>query len=408
MVRKLQLLATVALFTVSPRTLAEEPPTAAQPPPPSAAPAAAPAPEWTSMSRARVAQPLPARAPMALELGARPPPAKWTDVPVPPPPAQAQKSAAPARGKGAKAPSARTANGPLAAAAVAPAPAIFAPQATPAVAEAPPVAAPAALEASPPPAWAPSVYEAPGAAQGGNPNEPKVKFAADQTGVMMSVTQDLESDKVRQSWAQTGGTIQAYEANAGAMFMYKDLSGDMGEGAYMSGVGLNGGVRMSILNLTAPKYETRDTSWTAFKIGGGADVGAMGVTISTPVECYPYVGCVGGTTNASMSSFTLVGTLGVMKAFGSFDSPREWSGWAVGAEWAPSYQSTTLTMEGADPQTSSSFNATGFAFNFESGSLQSMAAKMGKKAHLKMRLFVLPAVGDMPLLMTVSVGAVWY
>jgi hypothetical protein len=237
-----------------------------------------------------------------------------------------------------------------------------------------------------------------------------VRFGADHTGVMMTATQDLESDKLRQSWAAQGGQLPGYEANAGMMIMYKDLSEVAGAGSYMSGVGLNGGIRISLLNLTPPKYETRDRNWTAFKIGGGADLGVMGVTITTPVTCAPYVGCFGGTESASMTSFTLVGTLGVMRAFGSFDSPQEWSGWAIGAEWAPSWQSTTLTVgDGSTPPTTtSSFNATGFALSFESGSMQAMAMKMGKKARMKVRVFLLPAVGDLPFLMTASVGAVWY
>jgi hypothetical protein len=379
--------ATVALL-LSPPLAAQA---AAPAEPPTAAPAAAP--EWTSMSRAKVTSALPPDSPMAADLTAQAPPPQWTDVPLPPPPSAAAKPA-PA---GAKA-------GAAAGAAA--------------------VAAPAALGAAgaPAPGVQQRVFAAPGAklpaatadaAAGGPPQgaagEPQVKFAADQTGAMVTVTQDLESDKLRQSWAANGGQLPAYEANVGMMIMYKDMA-EMGAGAYMSGIGFNGGIRLTLLNLKPPKYETRDRSWTAFKIGGGVDLGVMGVTISTPVECYPYVGCVGGPQSASMSSFTLVGTIGFMKAFGSFDSPSDWSGWAIGAEWAPSYQSTTLTMSEGDtaPQTSSDFNATGFALNFESGSMQAMASKMGKKARLKFRLFILPAVGDLPFLMTTSIGAVWY
>ncbi len=164
------------------------------------------------MSRAGVAKPLPPKAPMALELGASAPPVKWAEVPLPP-----------------------------------------APTARPAVAQARPSVAPAVGEASPPPAWAPPVFETPGAApaqgapQGANPNDPTVKFAADQTGVMLSVNQDLESDKVRQSWAAQGGQLTAYEVNAGMMLMFKDMS-EQAANAYMFGVGLNGGFRLSILN----------------------------------------------------------------------------------------------------------------------------------------------------------------
>ena len=253
----------------------------------------------------------------------------------------------------------------------------------------------------------PGSPQAEGGAQPDAPADPKVKLAADQTGVMLSVTQDLESDKIRQSWAESGGEIGSYEANAGMTMMYKDLSQELGAGGYMSGVGVNGGFRVSLLSLTPPKYETRDRNWTAFKVGAGMDLGVLGVTINIPYTCIGSY-CVGGPQSASMTTMTLVGTLGFMRAFGSFDSPNDWSGFAIGAEWAPSYQSNTLTDQSGTATTTSSMNATGFALNFESGSLKAMASKMGKKARLKVRVFFLPAVGDLPFLMTTSVGAVWY
>ena len=54
------------------------------------------------------------------------------------------------------------------------------------------------------------------------------------------------------------------------------------------------------------------------------------------------------------------------------------------------------------------FNATGFALNFESGSMKAMAETMGKEAKMKLRLFLLPPVGDLPLFMSINVGWVWY
>jgi hypothetical protein len=306
----------------------------------------------------------------------------------------------------AKAPAA----GPASASSAKTASALSTPQTASALSGPQPAASTSAAGASTPPVFqplAPASPQAEGGAQPGAAAEPKTVLAADHTGVMVSVTQDLESDKIRQSWAESGGTIPAYEANVGATFMYKDMS-ELGDGAYMSGVGVDGGFRVSILTLSPPEYETRDRNWTAFKVGGGLDLGVLGVTINIPVTCAPFVGCMGGPQSATMSTMTLVGTLGFMRAFGSFDSPNDWSGFAIGAEWAPSYQSNTLTDESGKATTTKSMNATGFAINFESGSLKAMASKMGKKARLKVRIFFLPAVGDLPFLMTTSVGAVWY
>jgi hypothetical protein len=313
--------------------------------------------QWGSTSRARVAAPAPQQSPMASDL-----------VPLPPPPAAADAAAS---------------------AQLAPAP--------------PPPPAPGASQFLPPPP-PPGASEAAGGPQ--RPNEPVVKVAADRTGAMMSMTQKLESDRIRQSWAERGGSIGAFEASGGMSMMY--LAKPQIQ-MTMTGVGFNVGGRFSQLSLDAPDYERRDRSWSATKFGVGADVGAAGITITTPVQCYPFVGCVGGTQTASMSTMTLTGLIGYMKAFGSFDSPSSWSGWALGFDWAPSYQATTLTMQDGTRTQNSQFNWTGFALNVESGSMKSMALKMGKQAHVKMTLFVLPPVSsDIPFMMNFTVGAVWY
>jgi hypothetical protein len=178
-----------------------------------------------------------------------------------------------------------------------------------------------------------------------------------------------------------------------------------GAGAYMNGVGFSAGLKVAILTLEAPSYEKRDTSWTAWKLGIGGDVGVTSVTISNPNAPKGYQ-----TMSASMASQTLILNIGFMHATGSFDGPHDWSGFAIGLDWAPSSQKTTTTVNiaGAKPDTQSSFNPRGFAINFESGSLASMASKMGKKAKMKLSIFILPPVGELPFMMNTTFGAVWY
>jgi hypothetical protein len=356
--RTLRLVAMTTLFAAATPALAQTPVAPFAPPP------APPAAEWRSMSSAKVAVPLPASSPMAPDLAVKDPPAKWADVPLPPPPA------------GAK---------PAAAAGAAPA----------AVATGAAVAV-ASADTSPAKETEPT-------------SEPKVKTAFDQTGAMVSITQDLDSDRHRKDWAASGGQLPGYEANAGMTILYKDLSQTAGAGAYMSGVGFNFGGRLVMYILDPPRYETRDRNWSAWKVGGGADIGMLATTIYTPPVFVLGRQVGGGTMSASMTTMTLVGTFGYMKAFGSFDSPTAWSGFAVGFDWAPSYQSTSTTVQGSSQvQTSSSFNAKGFAINFESGSMQSIAARMSKKARVKLSLFFLPPAGDIPFMMTASVAGVWY
>jgi hypothetical protein len=239
------------------------------------------------------------------------------------------------------------------------------------------------------------------------PSQPEMSFNPGKNGGgTITVTQDLESDRLRKAWAQTGGTLPAFEGNLGMLLMYKDMSKQAGAGAYMNGVGLSAGLKVAMLYLEAPDYEKRDTSWNAWKVGLGGDVGATSVTMTNPNAPAAY-----RTLRASMSSQTITFNLGFLHAFGAFNGPNDWSGFAVGFDWAPSSQRTTLTTTAAgftQTTSSSAFNARGFAVNFETGSLATMASSMGKKAKLKMSFFFLPPTGDVPFLMNMTVGAVWY
>lgn len=365
------------------------------------------------MARAKVAVPLPATGPMASDLAPRPALPKWADVPLPPPPAPKAAGAAGAAPAAASLPppppplagdelvaGATTAGAATADAASAGAKTTAAQEFVAAPPGGGALAGAAAIAATP----SAQEYSAPG---GPGSKEPKVTMAADQTGAMMTVTQDLDSDRLRMEWAKSGGTLPAFEGNLGMIFLYKDLSKDAGAGAYMNGVGISAGLRLALLTLDPPKYATRDTGWTAWKLGVGADVGQTNVTINLPT--YRIAGrTYGGPQTATMASTTLIFNLGFMQGFGTFDSPTEWSGMAIGIDWAPSSQKTVMTDKAGNKTESSSFNAKGIALNFESGSLQSMASKMGKKAKIKLSIFLLPPVGDLPLMMSTTLGAVWY
>jgi hypothetical protein len=117
------------------------------------------------------------------------------------------------------------------------------------------------------------------------------------------------------------------------------------------------------------------------------------------------------TISASMASQTIVFNLGFLHAVGAFDGPSDWNGFAFGFDWAPSSQRTTITTKlggFTQTQSSSAFNARGFALNFETGNLATLTSKLGKKAKLKMSLFFLPPTGDVPFMLNTTVGAVWY
>jgi hypothetical protein len=284
-----------------------------------------------------------------------------------------------------------------------------APAAQPAAAA---IQAPAADVPLPPPPAGTTLQPAaePIGAKPAAPAEPEVRLDTDRRGAAaLTVTQDLESDKTRQAWASAGGVLAAFDGNIGMTMIYKDLSKQVGTGAYMNGAGLNAGLHVAVLYLDAPKYETNDTSWFALKLGGGFDLSSINVTTHIPRTCVGSYCSPAQDQSATMSQQAVVGAIGLMTATGGFKSPTEWDGFAIGLEWAPSQVKTQMTdSKTKRTVTASSTNSGGFAIGLESGSLQTISQKLASKARLKMRIFMLPPAGDMPLFVSVAIGAVWY
>jgi hypothetical protein len=281
------------------------------------------------------------------------------------------------------------------------------------VADAPEALAPAAAEVAIPAAplvaagaAAPSVAPAALEVAAPLPAEPQLELSRVGPGLGVGIEQTHESDRIRQAWLARGGNIGALEVGGGGSFLFKRTSDPFVGTTEMVGIGLSLSTRFSRLVFSPPQWERGDRSWGAFKFGVGTDFAFFDTSISTDGAVFTH-------TSATMQSFSLVGTLGFTRAFGSFSSQTRWSGVALGLEWAPSYTMTKTTFEdagaglGAESE-SSSFNATGFAFSIESGSLEALTATLAKKAHLKFRVFVLPPIDDLPLFVNASVGAVLY
>jgi hypothetical protein len=259
--------------------------------------------------------------------------------------------------------------------------------------------APAAFEAPAPPAPVAAPL----------PAEPQLELSQVGPGLGVGVSQTLESDRIRQAWLARGGNIGAVEVGGGASFLFKRTSDPLLGTTEMLGVGASLSSRFSRLVFSPPQWERDDRSWGAFKFGVGTDFAYF--DMSTTITATD--GSIFSHTSGTMQSFSLVGTVGFTRAFGRFSSQRRWSGVALGLEWAPSYTMTKTTFEDAGAgfaaeSESSSFNATGFAFSVESGSLEALTATLARKAHLKFRVFVLPPVNDLPLFVNASVGAVLY
>jgi hypothetical protein len=260
--------------------------------------------------------------------------------------------------------------------------------AAPANAKAPAAAADGGATELPPPAAAADVPA----------NEGEATIDVTNGGVLLGYDKTLDSDQIRKNWAARGGNISGYEVTAGATFMSYS-----GTGMSMTGTGFGIGLRLLNTAFEPPSYERQDTSWTAFRFGIGLDTSRVNVTVAGS----------GFSTTLSQQSMTGSLVLGVSSALGSFTSPTDWSGVLVGIDWTPSVTQTNTGSFNAGgftvPASSSrSNNPKAFAINIESGSLQALTESLATEAHLKVRVFFLPPVGNAPRLVTISVGLVDY
>lgn len=208
-------------------------------------------------------------------------------------------------------------------------------------------------------------------------------------GAGVTVRTTLDSDKVRQNWLKRGGVIFSGAANFNASVLYYDKNG-----IKMTGAGGGGGVRLGLMALSAPDLAAGKGSFLALRIGGGLDVAAMGTTTTFTV--------LGRTqTNSSgYGTMTIPGYVGVQFGGGSFDAEGKWHGFTVSAEWTPSLVIPYIDQKWQE----GTFNATGFALALSPATLDSLAVE----AHFRLTLFLLPPVGDLPLFLSVGIGAVWY
>lgn len=256
---------------------------------------------------------------------------------------------------------------------------------------------------------------------GSSADEASSKVETSSTGFVVSGSLD-ESEARRQAWLRRGGSLVSYEVRANAtgillpeqqfrsacvgsrgVFFSEETSPYRGGGG---GGGLGG--RVAYMNLALPKS---GSTWTAFRVGTGVDLGFtyVGVPVGFPIGTCPRSGSYDGGEmrweGASLFQMAVPVNIGGHLGLGGFGSGNKWSGVVVGVAYAPSFSLTKVDK--GDAQTN--FNWAGFELTLDVTSLEAAVAGYSKPAHFRLAFFVLPPVkSDMPLIGSVSFGAVWY
>ena len=215
------------------------------------------------------------------------------------------------------------------------------------------------------------------------PEASRVEVSPVAQGLGLSVTQTLDSDSKRRKWLTRGGAIfnGALNANLTGFYLSKG-------GISVSGGGGGLGLRLGLLFLSAPDPD-KGSGFFGFRLGSGIDASAMAVTASGPFS----------STQAS-GAISIPFYAGFQFGGGSFNSAGEWSGFTVGISWTPSYY---IPIDSNGPQ-DGSFNTAGVTLELSPATLNSLAPE----AHFRLSIFVLPPINDLPLLVNLGFGAVWY
>lgn len=280
-----------------------------------------------------------------------------------------------------------------------------------------PEAAPAPAPApTPPPApAAPTTTESPASAPSAKPG----------LGFSHEVTFE-ESEARRNAWLAKGGGIIGYEVRGFGMFVMlppvEVRKGTETTGLFPSndvetlekrGIGGGGGAgfRVAYMGLSLPDV-AKGGGWSALRIAAGADfsyayIGFPVQSVETrffpgppPATAISYGYDYEGT---SLLLLNVPVQLGGMIGLGDFDG-LEWRGVALSASWSPSL---TYAKAG-EGDGSTDFNYLGFELGLDILGKDGPMEAQAPRAHGKVFGFLLPPIGDLPLVATLGGGAVWY
>ncbi len=215
----------------------------------------------------------------------------------------------------------------------------------------------------------------------------------------MSVTfkteKELESEALRQQWLAKGGKLK------GTSFLV-GLSG-MGQNTEMydmAGVGFNLSFSQNFLNLQIPEHKEGPTSWNTYHLGYGLS-GAYGIqTINFPLAYNDYTDDI----QITNLQFNINLNAGVTFGLGRFIDKTNWRGLAIELNYKP----TLAIMIPDEGDFSTDFNFTGFSIDFNKCNFTSTMNRIAPKAKFKLSIFVLPPINDLPLFISIGMGAIWY
>jgi hypothetical protein len=234
-------------------------------------------------------------------------------------------------------------------------------------------------------------------------------------------TDELDPATQQAAWTLRTGVRASYEVRAlvtglvepnVAFTDVNPLTGEVETGrADQLGIGGGLGVRAGMMYISLPDPASPSGALTGFRLGVGLD---GSVLYSKPPSGFTYRGDSENVTGRAVDRVdkaffypTASAHLGFHVGFGKYRTPSIWRGMVFGLAYSPAY---VWTLEiGKTEFDGRGFNYGGFEATLDVVSME--AGLDNTKSEMQIRLFalVLPKVSDeLPWLVSVGVGAVWY
>ena len=188
------------------------------------------------------------------------------------------------------------------------------------------------------------------------------------------------AERRRKAWLKRGGTLVGYEVRAGAVYLKLHQA---------TGGGAQGAVRLHVIGLSLPDPD-HGSGWSGWSIGAGADF------------AYFHIATGGSGTDAGVVE--IPGTLTYYAGFGGFQDDSHWKGVVLGLRYSPS----VVIPIGSPSSVKPAVNYVGTELTLDFTTLEAAMKNAAQEAHVRFYAFALPPVADLPLLLAIGGGAVWY
>jgi len=232
---------------------------------------------------------------------------------------------------------------------------------------------------------------------------------------------ELDPSTQKEAWTRRTGALVSYEVRAfvtgllvpNVVFSDVNPATEEVETGRADQLGIGGGLgfRAGMMYVSLPNPASAGGVLTGFRVGLGLD---GSVLYSKPPHGFTYRGDSENVTGRAVDRVdkayfypTASAQLGFHVGFGKYRTPSIWRGMVLGLAYSPAY---VLSLEiGKTEFEDHGFNYGGFEATLDVVSIEAGLDNLKPEMQIRLFALVLPKVSDdLPWLVSLGVGAVWY